>query len=194
VRSRKQAIKDQIGRNRMIEYCMKKLLLLLIGLFSILTSIGQGFDDRHPEVESYVNSVNSKLISYRKVVIENEDWMEQMTDGGGKLTGYFFEGTIQKMELWVGLSYGVNRFEFFYKNAELFSVIETFDQYEYDEEKGGFNYSKTEQTFSGVYLFMDVFDYQTTGQNRFEDDKVDPEKVLRDEANSYYKLLKDKLN
>lgn len=118
--------------------------------------------------------------------------MEQMTDGGGELTGYFTNGEIQKMEIRVGLSYGISEFEFFYKDSKLYFVLETFKQFMYNEETGSFNYSKTEQTFRGEYLFTNPFDYETLGHNRFENDEIDPEEVLRDEANNYLTILKKK--
>ena len=123
------------------------------------------------------------------VTIENEELMAQMTDGGGELTGYFSNGEIQKMELRVSLSYGVNEFEFFYKNSKLYFVFETFRQFSYNEETGSLNYSKTDQTFTGNYLFTEPFDYETLGRNRFENDELDPEKILTNEAGVYLKLL-----
>lgn len=118
--------------------------------------------------------------------------MEQMTDGGGELIGYLANEEIVKMELRVGLSYGISELEFFYRDSKLFFVLETFRQYKYDEETGSFDYSKTEQTFRGEYLFEYPFDYATLGHNRFESDALDPEEVLREEATEYLELLKKK--
>lgn len=96
------------------------------------------------------------------------------------------------MELRIGHSYGVNELEFFYKDSKLFFVMETFKQFRYNEELGSFNYSKTDQTFRGEYLFGDPFDYETLGHNRFENDELDPEEVLRKEAEEYLGTLKKK--
>ncbi|XOV93193.1 MAG: hypothetical protein ACFHWX_00495 [Bacteroidota bacterium] len=119
--------------------------------------------------------------------------MEQVTDGGGELTGYFENGEIKKMKLRVGLSYGIEELEFYFQSSKLYFVLETFNQFQYNDETGKFNYSKTDLTFRGDYLFITPFDYETLGHNRFENDELDPEIVLKEEAEEYLNILSKKL-
>ncbi|MFY0599878.1 MAG: hypothetical protein JXR03_09420 [Cyclobacteriaceae bacterium] len=171
---------------------MRQLLHVLTFILSTLSAYSQGFNERHPNIQNFINEINAELATSEKVTVENEELMEQMTDGGGELTGYFANGQIQKMELSVGLSYGISELEFFYGDSKLYFVLETFRQFKYNEETGSFNYSTTEQTFKGEYLFVDPFDYETLGHNRFENDELDPEEVLGNEANTYLIILQKK--
>lgn len=171
---------------------MRQSLLVLTLILSTLSSYSQGFSERHPDIQTFINKVNSEVTSSKKITVENEELMDQMTDGGGELTGYFTNGEIRKMELRIGLSYGISELEFFYKDSKLFFILETFRQFKYNEENGSFNYSETAQTFRGEYLFTNPFDYETLGHNRFENDELDPEEVLRDEANNYLTIIKKK--
>jgi len=161
-------------------------------MLSTLSTYSQGFSERHPDIQTSTKKINSELTSSKKVIIENEELMEKMTDGGGELTGYFMNGEIRKMELRVGLSYGISELEFFYRDSKLYVVLETFRQFKYSEETDSFDHSQTEQTFKGEYLFINSFDYETSGHNRFENDELDPQTVLQDEAYNYLTILKKK--
>lgn len=96
------------------------------------------------------------------------------------------------MELTIFISYGISKFNYYFKNDQLYFVDEIFDQFQYNEQTDKFDYDKTVQTFSGQYVFNQGFDYETLGHNRFENDELDPEQVLKEEATYYLKLLSTK--
>ncbi|WP_282125540.1 hypothetical protein [Marinifilum flexuosum] len=130
--------------------------------------------------------------AYEEKILTNEEFLDNMTDGGGELKAYYLKGQIDKISLWLGLSYGISTYDYYFENEKLFYIHETFKQFEYVDSTGSFNYSKTEQTFTGRYYFMRdiLYDYETTGHNRFESDEIDPEQVLIEEANIWIEKLK----
>ncbi len=170
--------------------------LFFVNILIIITgsAFGQGFNERHPEVRTFTESVDGKLQTYSQVILDNDEFMEQMTDGGGRLTGYFSGNEVRKINVTVGVSYGKYEFDYYFKNSKLYYIVESFKQYAYDVDTDTWNYSKMEQTFNGDYLFQPDFDYETLGHNRFKNDELDPEEVLKDEANGYLILLKNKKN
>ncbi len=171
-----------------------KLYFPNLFLFITLSTFGQGFHEHHSELSDFVEITNSQLSTCTTVTLENDEFLENMTDGGGELTGFFTNNHLIKIELWVGISYGNFKFDYYFQDSELHYIVETFQQYSYDVETDTWNYSKLEQTFRGDYLFQPTFDYETLGHNRFENDELDPEKVLREETMEYVKLLNKKKN
>lgn len=165
-----------------------KLTLILCLTFSAL--FAQNMLETYPEVADIVAQVDASLNQCQLVRLENEQFMENLTDGGGSLTGYYTEEEgFRKIELRIGLSNGISQLHFYFEDEELVFVSEVFDQFEYDEESDMFNYTVTEQTFKGGYVFKDVFDYVTLGHNRFDDHTLDPGVTLADEAIRYMELL-----
>ena len=135
----------------------------------------------------YINADND----LKKVTLENEEFLENMTDGGGELTGYFNKGQIKKFPQWVDLSNGNKTTEFYFKNGHLIFVYEKFASFPFNTKTEQLDHTKTETTFEGRYYFHNnkLIDYRTTGHNRFEDDTIDPEKTLLKEASKDVKQL-----
>jgi len=63
---------------------MRQLILILTLILLTQSSVGQGLSERHPDILSFMNKINRELTSYEKVIVENEDLIEQMTNGGGE--------------------------------------------------------------------------------------------------------------
>ncbi|MEQ9168247.1 MAG: hypothetical protein RLO12_18455 [Fulvivirga sp.] len=168
-------------------------IILLLFLFIVSASTyGQGFFERHPQLSKYTEAINQQLNSYKTVTLKNGEFLENLTDGGGTLIGYFSGKELVKIELEVGISYGKYQYDYYFKDSELYYIVETFNQYSYDVDSDTWDYSKLEQNFRGDYVFQPDFDYETLGHNRFEDDTLDPEKVLKEEALEYSEILKKK--
>ncbi|MEQ9230409.1 MAG: hypothetical protein RIF46_06975, partial [Cyclobacteriaceae bacterium] len=104
-----------------------KLGLLAFLLFSISLS-GQDFYDIHPEIRGYVAELDSSIRNFERVQLENEEFLIEMTDGGGSLTGYFENGVIKKIAIWVGLSNATASRIFYFKNGNLYFVEEEKNQ------------------------------------------------------------------
>ncbi|PWJ33121.1 hypothetical protein [Sediminitomix flava] len=70
---------------------------------------------------NYIVSIND----FETIQLENEEFLEQMTDGGGTLTAYIKNDSIYKIMEWVGLSYGVIQTEYYYWDSRLFFAYQT---------------------------------------------------------------------
>ena len=160
----------------MKDLCKLLAAILLLGTFSAL---GQDISNKYPELLKRVKQISTS--NYDKIVTrENEEFMPQMTDGGGKLTGYYKNYQIEKITREIVLSYGIETFDYYFTEGRLIFVYETLRGFPYDEDLGKFDYTKTKINFVGRYYFRDnkLIDSETTGHNRFEDDTIDIETTL----------------
>lgn len=172
---------------------MKHFNLILIILFIISNTdiSGQSISEKYPKIIEQVNLINNDSI-YEKVTLNNEEFLNHMTDGGGELVGYFKNGLIQKITATVGLSYGIVTYNYYFNDENLIYVYETRDGFIYNEDLNKFDYAKTERNFAGQYFFKNdkLIDLETLGHNRFEDTEIDIEKTLLSEIGEYSKLVK----
>jgi hypothetical protein len=149
------------------------------------------FDDtiRIKEIQEYVTRMD-KYKFKDSLELENEDFMENMTDGGGSLTGYFKNGELLKIKDWVGLSYGVMQHSFYFNEGQLVFVYETED-YFYVSDSSGIDLSKFGQHFRGDYYFANnkLVDMVTLGHNRFEDENNNPEREFLKAVTEYREIL-----
>ena len=168
----------------------KHIFLLLVTLALVVTGLTQQKSEIIKGIKAEFTQINADK-SLRKVILENEEFLEHMTDGGGELTGYFIKGQIKKVRQWVGLSNGNETTAFYFKNGQLIFVYEKFDSFIFNPKSGQLDRTKTEITFEGRYYFHNnkLIDHRTTGHNRFEDDSIDPEKTLLKEAAERVKQL-----
>lgn len=166
-------------------------VFLLFATFTFIsTCFTQAKSDIIKGIQVEFKNINADN-GLKKVTLENEEFLENMTDGGGELTGYFKKGQIKRVRQWVGLSNGNETTEFYFKNGHLIFVYEKFASFIFDPKTEQFDHTKTETTFEGRYYFHNnkLIDYRPTGHNRFEDDTIDPEKILLEEASKNVKQL-----
>lgn len=170
-----------------------RTLIFLIAFLLILINCGfsQGISERYPENFKQVKAIDEE-IDYQVVTLENREFLPRMTDGGGELRGYFMDGHLLKMEAKIYTSLGIRTFRYYFLRGRLFYINELFEQFSYEPATDTINYSETELTFNGHYIFKDekLIDYETLGHNRFEDEEIDPAEVLLVEAKKYKQLLK----
>lgn len=90
--------------------------------------------------------------------LESEDFMEQQTDGGAKLTAYFEGESLCKMVRWVGVSQGFQVTEYYLKNGHLFFIYDKEVRFGSKLDAAGnwqdFDYQKTETAFEGRYYWQ----------------------------------------
>jgi hypothetical protein len=137
------------------------------------------------------NAINHDT-TLKKVVLENEEFLPDMTDGGGQLSGFYQAGQIRKIVSWVGRSNGNEVCEFYFQDGKLIFVYAQFNAFVYDEKQQALRLDATEKTFEGRYYFHDgkLIEQTITGRNWFEDGDV--EKMLLTRADDNKKLLKQK--
>jgi hypothetical protein len=174
---------------------MKRLTnMLVITLLLIGSSLyGQDISNKYPDLIKRIGLIN-KDKSLAKRTLRNEEFMTQMTDGGGELTGYFKDGQIEKITREIGLSYGIEIYDYYFNNGQLIFVYEFLNGFLYNETTSKFDYTKTKINFIGRYYFKDnkLIDSETTGHNRFEDDTLDIETTLIKEMKECLDTLKKK--
>lgn len=140
------------------------------------------------EIQQLVKNIDSYKLN-DSVELKNEDFLEDMTDGGGSLTGYLLNKKLLKIREWVGLSWGVLEVNFYFDNEQLIFVRETEDHFQIDSN--GVNHSKIGLRFQGEYYFNKnkLVDEVSLGHNRFEDDTNDPVKEYLQRAKQNRELL-----
>jgi hypothetical protein len=172
---------------------MNRLTVILILTFALVctSSYGQDIADKYPELIKRVGFINNDK-SLTQVTLTNQEFMTEMTDGGGELIGFFKNKAIQKITRKVGRSYGIETYDYYFNNGQLVFVYELFSGFVYKESTSMFDYTKTEINFIGRYYFKEdkLIDSETTGHNRFEDDTIDIETTLITEMKECREMLK----
>ncbi len=170
----------------------KRLLSFLMAFAIVNVSAGRTKAEQVQAIRKEFQAINGDS-SMKKITLENEEFMEDLTDGGGELTGYYKNGQIRKIRQWIGLSYGNEIKEFYFRNGKLIFVYEQFNSFPFDEKKGELIHSSTKTTFEGRYYFNNdkLIDRKITGKRQFED-KSDPATKLLSEARENVKLLGQK--
>jgi uncharacterized protein YuzB (UPF0349 family) len=123
---------------------------LFILVFLGLSSYGQTKEQIIRNIRQQFQSINSDK-TLKKVSLENEEFLENMTDGGGELTGYFKKDSLVKIVEWIGLSYGSRTREYYFRDENLIFVFEKFESF--IETRDGLDHSNTKITFEGRYYF-----------------------------------------
>jgi hypothetical protein len=160
---------------------------------SFLTALGQDKARIISDIRKEFKIINNET-TLKKVVLNDEEFLDHTTDGGGQLTGFYKEGQLRKIVSWIGLSNGNEIFEFYFTNSKLIFVYEQFNSFIYDPKQETLRLDTTERTFEGRYYFNNdkLIDQITTGHNRFENDDIDPQKTLLIQAAENKKLLASK--
>ncbi|MFI5129407.1 MAG: hypothetical protein ACHQFX_05425 [Chitinophagales bacterium] len=107
-----------------------------------------------------------------KKTLTDEEFMENATDGGGELTGYYKKDSLVKIIEWIGLSFGNRTREFYLKNAKLFFVYEKFESFVVkDSTVAEIDHSKVTTTFEGRYYFNKdkLIEQKNSGKQSFEE-------------------------
>jgi len=151
---------------------LKSITFLFVAIFVANVSFAQSKADIIKSIKKEFKDINEDN-SYKKVILENEEFMEHMTDRGGSLTGYYKDGKLCKIVEWIGISNGIHITEYYFKEEQLIFVYHAFKEVVYDMKKGEFDYEQTGVKFEGRYYFNDktLIEAITTGTNSF---KIDP--------------------
>ena len=130
----------------------KHIFLFFLGTVILIVSFAQTKDEQIKLIRKKFEIIN-KDTTLKKVVLENEEFLSNMTDGGGKLTGFYKNQEIKKIYEWIGLSNGISIKEFYFDKGQLIFVYEKFDSFVFDDKKNEFDLTKTKTIFEGRYYF-----------------------------------------
>jgi len=124
----------------------------IIALALNCPSNAQSTEDKVKNIREIFNRINAtKQLSTKK--LENEEYLDHMTDGGGELTGYYKDDTLYKIIDWVGISSGVIKDEYYFSEGKLVFVYEAQDRFVYNDSLKERDYSKQRTVFEGRYYF-----------------------------------------
>ena len=146
------------------------LILVFFFLFSASACSAQTKDTIINNIRQLFQAINNDR-SLHKVELENDEFLKEETlDGGGSLTGYFKNDTIYKMVVWMGLSFGIRQYEYYFKYERLFFIYETEDDFLINSS-GEMDQTKLKRGFEGRY-YLDggsAFEIKNHGEKRFEE-------------------------
>jgi hypothetical protein len=96
-----------------MKICIQISTLTTLAVMFFISAMGQDIDDKIQIIKkrfTYINKDNA----YTIVTLDNEEFLEQMTDGGGQLTGYLKDGGFSKIFESIGLSYCIQTREYYF--------------------------------------------------------------------------------
>jgi hypothetical protein len=166
-------------------------ILVLILTINLSTAFGQTKDEKIKSIREKFQKINQDT-SYRTKTLENEEFLDHMTDGGGDLTGYLKDKKIFKIFERVGVSYCVRTFEYYFWDEKLIFIYEKELDFKMNDSTG-FDYEKQTLAFEGRYYFDNgkLIETKTTGAKAIEYDKDEnKEKILLADAKRNADLLK----
>jgi len=142
------------------------------------------------QVRKECDAINKDKVM-KAVVLNNEDFLDHITDGGGKLTGFYRKGEVKKIVCWIGLSFGTENVEYYFKNNKLIFVYEEFNTFLFDKKTQNLRYDTTEKTFEGRYYFDDnlLIKKFIKGQKIGEAENVSNERSLQKQAAEFRRIL-----
>ncbi len=175
---------------------VKNIISVILLLVILTTAQGQTKDSIAKDIEEKFQRINLDS-GYLVKTLENEQFLEHMTDGGGILTGYFKNGQINKITEQLGLSYGIKTFEFYFWDGQLIFVYEKEEDFPHIEANGSLDYNKLELVFEGRYRFNNgkLIETEIQGKKRIVDDiGIDIEKKLLEMAKQNIDALRKQGN
>jgi hypothetical protein len=176
---------------------MKYFKIIIIILFTTF-SFGQK-SEKIKVIRKIVQSINiDSGFTIKK--LDNEYFVnkkKEVTDGGQELTGYFKNGKIIKIVYSLGLSYGINTYEYYFSENQLIFVFHKQDSYlqvkDSFGEFTGFDYTKLKTEFEGRYYFEQskIFETKNKGVELFSNnDKNNKTSEFLEACKSFVKELK----
>jgi hypothetical protein len=120
---------------------MRPVLIMILFLFSTL-SYTQTNITKVDKIRTTVEQIN-KETGYTTRTLENEEFLQQLPDGGGTLTGYFKNKQLVKLVEWIGLSSCVNITEYYLQNNKLIFVFIQGKEFQYVDSLATFNDRQT---------------------------------------------------
>jgi hypothetical protein len=105
-------------------------------------------------VHQLVQEINSSK-DYEVKTLENEEFLEHMTDGGGELTAWMRDGRVVKMVERVGLSSCTNVTEYYLHDSQLVFVFDQGSEWAYVDSTGSFDPTVQNITMEARLYFHD---------------------------------------
>ncbi|MGG9970816.1 hypothetical protein ACQ33O_03385 [Ferruginibacter sp. SUN002] len=169
---------------------MKRSALLCLLLLISTTLFAQRKDSVKNSIRLKVEAINKEK-NYKTISLDQLQFMENGSDGGGSVTGYFKDNRLVKIVRWIGVSYGFFVDEFYLDKDKLIFVHDIENMFEYNDSTGEINYRAIVMGFDGRYWFNAgrKIDESSLGHNRFDGDEANAEKEFLADVKKYIPLL-----
>lgn len=174
---------------------MKSRIIFFILLFcSLFTLNAQDKASKVSAINAWVEKVRMTGGEPR-IVLNNEEFMDHMTDGGGSLSAWFMGDSLCCIKEEIGLSYGILNTCFYLQHGKLVCVVEKESAFPYHEESGSLDYEHPALVYEGWFYFADqnLFETVKTGKRTFDDelffDSQTKEGVLISSFEKYTRML-----
>jgi hypothetical protein len=112
----------------------------------------KALDDHRKAVDSLVKQID-RLTNLEVKTLENEQFLKQMTDGGGDLTGMLKNGELVKIIERVGLSSCVMITEYYFQNSQLVFVSSQGLEFGYVDSTSSFDPGVQDVTQEARFYF-----------------------------------------
>ena len=142
-------------------------------------------------IRKAVEKINSDT-SYTTKTLDNEEFMKQMTDGGGQLTGYFKNGQLWKIIARIGLSSCVNTTEYYVQDDKLYFVYIEGKEFKYVDSLASFDPNIHNVTMECRFYYVNgkMIKSILTGSTRCGGEPSDSwAKTYQDACSKYVTLL-----
>jgi hypothetical protein len=172
---------------------MKTLFTLTLLLFSSFT-FAQTDHPNINKIRKIVEQINKDSACTIKK-LDNDEFLEHMTDEGGQLTGYFKNGQLVKIIEWIGLSSCADLTEYYLQDNKLIFTYTKGSEYSYSDSLGTFDRSMLNTTMECRFYFDNhkIIKMIFKGSTRCGGQPtVDLAKKYLDECSRYTKLLTKK--
>ena len=171
----------------------RHIFFVPVSVLFFIVSFAQTKDEQIKLIRKKFEVIN-KDTTLRKVVLDNEEFLENMTDGGGKLAGFYRNKEIKKIYEWIGLSNGISIKEFYFDKGQLIFVYEKFNSFVFDDKKDEFDLTKIKTIFEGRYYFNNekLFSKSTKGNKALAAQGESSGKSLLESADDNMRLLNKK--
>jgi len=159
---------------------------------NLVHAFGQTKEEKINDIREKFQKINQDTV-YIVKTLNNEQFLDKMTDGGGSLIGYYKGEKIYKIIERVGVSYCVRTFEYYFWEDQLIFVYESELDPLYNESKASFDWGNVNIVFEGRYYFDKgkLIEIKVVGKKRIVDDQEEnKERILSTDAKRNIALLK----
>ncbi|MGB1102269.1 MAG: hypothetical protein ACPG21_01430 [Crocinitomicaceae bacterium] len=113
--------------------------LLFLSIFMTQIVSSQNNEKAIKAIRKEFKAINS-IANYEIIELENDEVSESFPDHGISLKGYFDDGNLRKIMLWVGYNHKRTISEYYLKDSKLFFMYEVEELYYYDVIEDQMNY------------------------------------------------------
>lgn len=164
---------------------MVSLVLINVKVF------GQKENDTILNIRKSVEQIN-KDSGYTIKKLNNEEFLEETTDGGGELTGYFKNKKIYKIFERIGFSNFISVNEYYFLNEQLIFVYEQEIDPQWSDSINTYDWQKQKLVYEGRYYYDNgrLIKSIIKGEKRFKENMNEKKEVFLQKAKRNKAILK----